>query len=73
MSMFLTNDEIQELTNRKQRDAQRSMLNHLRISYKVRADGSLAILRSHVVKQFGDSDVSNKNRNSEPDWKAAHA
>lgn len=73
MSLFLTTEEIHELTNRKQRKAQRSMLNHLCIAHKVRADGSLAILRSHVMKQFGDTDANNKILNCEPNWKAAHA
>lgn len=50
--MFLTNDEIIELTGRTRCDAQKKQLLMMGIEHKSRADGSLAILRSHVEQEF---------------------
>lgn len=73
-SMFLDTDEIINLTNRKRRAAQKIMLNALGIQYKTRADGSIAILRSHVEKEFGGTDnEKKKQRIIEPDWDAMNA
>jgi hypothetical protein len=70
MTMFLDQDEIIELTNRKRRDAQKIMLNSLGITYKVRADGSIAILRAHVEKEFGGNTPEKKMKKElwEPNW-----
>lgn len=46
--MFLTIEEIQQLTNRIRSDGQRRELDHMGIPYKVRRDGSLVVLRIHV-------------------------
>ena len=51
--MFLTEEEIRELTNRKQRSAQVMVLNALGITHKVRPDGSLVVLRAHVEHELG--------------------
>lgn len=46
--MFLTPEQLVELTKRKRCDAQRRELDYMRIPYKVRRDGSLAVLRLHA-------------------------
>lgn len=66
--MFLTPDEIVALTNRKNRPAQRTVLNHLGIQHKVRPDGSLVVLRSHVEDALGKE--SKHNKAPEPNWSA---
>lgn len=73
MSMFLETSEIVELTHRKRRAAQRTMLNALGIHYKQRPDGSFAILRAHVEKVFGVSEVAAKKTAAEPNWEALNA
>ncbi len=52
-SMFLTNDEIIELTGRQRRKAQLDALNMMMIKHVERIDGTIAVLRSHVHKEFG--------------------
>lgn len=64
--MFLTPDEIAELTGRKLHKAQRSVLNHLGIEHKIRPDGSLVVLRSHVEKSLGGE--SGNVKLPEPNW-----
>lgn len=66
--MFLTPDEIAELTGRKLHKAQRTVLNHLGIQHMVRPDGSLVVLRSHVEKSLGEESSSAKL--PEPNWAA---
>lgn len=72
--MFLTQDEIAELTNRVQRKSQRAVLNALGIVYKVRPDGSLIVARAHAEKEFGVLEDRKKPKEKEPNWGAlAHA
>lgn len=51
--MFLTPDELVELTGRKRVDAQARELNLLGIVFKPRSDGTLAVLKAHVEGEFG--------------------
>ena len=71
IDMFLSPDEIIELTGRHRRDAQVKQLNKMGIVYKVRADGSVVVLTAHVSKEF-DGDVASvkKFNNTEPNWGA---
>jgi aminopeptidase-like protein len=46
--VFLTATEIRDLTGRRLCDAQRRALEHMGIPFRVRPDGSLAVLRAHV-------------------------
>lgn len=72
--MFLTAEEIAELTRRKQRAAQRAVLNALGIQYKVRPDGTLVVARAHVEKEFGVAQDKKQPKDKEPNWGAlAHA
>lgn len=53
MAMFLTKDEVKELTHKITYSAQRRALNSMGIEHKMRPDGSVAILRAHAEKEFG--------------------
>lgn len=64
--MFLDDDEIVELTDRQRRPAQARALAFMGIEYKRRPDGSLAILRAHVEKLFGEGVVSRTKRRTAP-------
>ena len=46
--MFLTADEIRELTGKRRNDAQARELTHLDIPYRVRKDGSLIVVRTDL-------------------------
>lgn len=67
--MFLTPDEVRELTGRLRRDAQAAALRHMGIEHKVRPDGSIAVLRAHVEREFG-VDEQTQTKDIEPDWNA---
>lgn len=52
-NLFLDSTEIKELTNRRRRDAQVRALKTMGIDHKVRADGSVVVLKSHIDKVLG--------------------
>lgn len=69
--MFLTDEELKQLTGRQRAHAQRTVLNALGIQHKVRPDGSLVVLRSHVEKELGGvSGPGKAKKRTEPDWSA---
>lgn len=51
--LTLTPAELQQLTARKRRDAQRIALDRMGLRYAVRPDGTLAVLRAHVELVLG--------------------
>lgn len=68
--MFLTDDQIVQLTKRTQHRAQSNVLNALGIDHKQRPDGTLVVLSSHVEKVL-DSTLATaklKAKKNEPDW-----
>jgi len=69
--MFLTPDEMKELTRRIQHRSQARELNHLGIMHKVRADGSILVLRPHVEEILGLKTTSKPVREFQPNWAAA--
>jgi hypothetical protein len=72
--MFLDNDEIKDMTDRVQRTAQAKMLRSMGIAFKQRADGTLAVLRSHVEKEFGAGDERKaKVKEFQPNWSGLNA
>lgn len=72
--MFLTEDEIIELTKKTRRSSQRAVLNSLGIVHKVRPDGSLVVASAHANKVFGVTDDKRRAAEKEPNWGAlAHA
>jgi hypothetical protein len=72
--MFLSTDEVVNMTRRVQRAAQAKMLRSMGIEFKQRADGSLAVLRAHVEKEFGVApERKTRVREFKPNWAAANA
>jgi hypothetical protein len=69
---FLLPDEIKNLTDRQQRPAQVKVLQSMNIDHKVRPDGSIAILRAHIIKIFGGDPTTKRktNKTAEPNWEA---
>lgn len=51
--MFLTNNQIKELTGKHTHRAQRTVLNALGLTHKVRPDGTLVVAARHVEKVLG--------------------
>jgi hypothetical protein len=69
--MFLDARELHGLTRRHRRDAQVRMLRAMGVEHRVRADGSVAVLRAHVEQLFGVVAPEQGNRlATEPDWSA---
>jgi hypothetical protein len=71
--MFLTSDEVHDLTDRIQRAAQKKVLRSMGIEFRERPDGSVAVLRAHVEKLFGLSETKPKQKEYQPNWSAAGA
>lgn len=72
--MFLTPDELIEMTGRKQMRAQAIALTHLDIIHKIRADGKPLVLRAHVEQLLGAGVAprAKAEPDFEPNWAAAH-
>jgi hypothetical protein len=66
--LVLGPDEIESLTDKKRCHAQAKVLRFLGIDYKVRPDGSLAVLRKAVEASFGVGVVSIPRRKVQPDF-----
>ena len=69
--MFLTDEELLELTARQRCNAQARALAAMGINYKPRPDGSLAVLKSHVEEVLGRGVASGARpttRKSAPDF-----
>ena len=73
MSIFLSQEEIKELTNRVHRKAQRAALNSLGITSKIRPDGSLVVARAVVENELGVTPSKKSKIKTEPNWSAMHA
>lgn len=72
MSMFLDKDELISLTGRTRSDAQIRVLRFMGIEHKVRPNGSVAVLRSHVERTLGSEMHEVKQKDHEPNWAAMH-
>jgi hypothetical protein len=70
VAMFLTKDELQELTHYKMPHRQKHALMVMGIQYKERPDGSLAVLRAHAEAEMGAATSPHKTDNFEPNWGA---
>jgi hypothetical protein len=72
--MFLSDEEISSMTSRVQHAAQARALRTMGIAFKQRADGSLAVLRAHVEKEFGISgDRQPRKKDFQPNWSGLNA
>lgn len=63
--MFLTDEEIRELTGYQQRSAQTRALNAMMITHKVRPDKSILVLRAHVETLMGMGALHKKSATPE--------
>jgi hypothetical protein len=69
-AVFLSDEEIEQLTEKKRHSTQQKILNALGISHKVRPNGTLVVLRSHVEKLLGGSVAAPAKKEPEPNWDA---
>lgn len=70
-NLTLSPDELKELTHKARSSAQVRALRAMGIEHKVRPDGSVAVLRSHVDAQMGAPKDGKTAREWEPNWSAA--
>ena len=69
--MFLTAQELIELTGRHRGQAQAKILRALGIEHKIRPDGRVLVLTTHINKEFHGAEVNNVvNKPVEPNWGA---
>jgi hypothetical protein len=70
--VFLTPEELHQLTNRRRRDAQLLALRSMGIEHRRRPDGSLAVLKAHVEHVFsgGHAHAASQPKSAEPNWAA---
>ena len=68
--MFLTPDELHELTGKARNSAQLRALRAMGIEHRIRPDGSLAVLRSHVESLLGGALGAKVVAPKQPDWSA---
>ena len=73
--MFLTSEEVIDLTHKKHRSAQICALRCMGIEHRIRPDGSVAVLRSYIEKILGAGDSNNGRIKPEiePNWSAVDA
>lgn len=72
--MFLDDEELRSMTKRIQRGAQAKMLRSMGIVFKIRADGTLAVLRAHAEKEFGVTpERKSKAKEFQPNWDGFNA
>jgi hypothetical protein len=68
---FYDDNELTSLTHKRRNDARLRVLRAMGIAHRVRPDGSIAVLRSHVDAELGG--VSDSGRSAiepEPNWSA---
>jgi len=71
ISTFLTKDEVAEMTGRTQRASQTRELTHMGVIHKLRADGSVLVLRAHIEQLLGYQPTEKaKKPHFEPNWAA---
>lgn len=71
--MFLSDDELRELTGRIQHAAQRKVLSFLSIEHRTRPDGSVVVLRQHAEQQLsGGSSLKRPNSSPEINWRGVN-
>ena len=68
--MLCTPEDLEELTHRVRPSAQVRALRFMGIEHRVRADGSVVVLRSHIEKLLDGGLATAKIEDQEPDWSA---
>ncbi|WP_246217201.1 DUF4224 domain-containing protein [Paraburkholderia panacisoli] len=69
--MFLSADELVELTGRRRREAQAQALRMMGIERKMRAGGRLVVSRRHVEQVLGVASAGPVDVDAMNDWSAA--
>ena len=67
--MFLTQEELEELTGRVRKSAQVEALRTMGIMHTIRPDGRPLVLRSHIEAMMGGAS-DKKEKPVEPNWSA---
>ncbi|WP_326527329.1 DUF4224 domain-containing protein [Dokdonella sp.] len=69
--MFLNPDELETLTARKTKPAQRRQLLALGIHFAMRADGSIVVSKAHAESILGTQEKQEKSKKKpSPNWSA---
>ena len=72
MSMFLSSDELADLTGKTRSAAQIRALRSMGIEHRIRADGKPVVLREHVEQLLGAKKAPvRKPKSGQPNWSAA--
>lgn len=66
--MFLTDDDLTELTGKRQNAARIRVLNSIGVQHKIRPDGSVVVLRAHVERLFGEKPSKPEKEPWKPSW-----
>jgi hypothetical protein len=69
MSVFLTEQEVRELTGSRVKNKQAKALLTMGIIYTTRPDNSVVIYRNHIEQKLCEVQKPKKER-TEPDWEA---
>lgn len=62
MTTFLSEEELVELTKKKRRPSQITVLRFMGIEHKIRPDGSVAVMRAHAEREFGAAEQATRSR-----------
>jgi hypothetical protein len=68
--MFLTDEELYELTGAKRRGTRVRILRAMGIEHRVRPDGRVIVLRKHVEILLGGTLPTKAPQSPEPNWAA---
>lgn len=69
--MFLSPDELKQLTRRSRSDAQARELKHMGIEHRIRRDGTIAVSQAHAEQVLAGAGHTRKTKEVEPNWEAA--
>jgi hypothetical protein len=69
-SLFLTEDEMVELSGFRRSSAQAKALRTMGIEHKIRADGRVLVLRKHIEELFGVRKRKEKEHEWRPPWES---
>ncbi|RRW90630.1 DUF4224 domain-containing protein [Pandoraea apista] len=71
MNLTLSENELRELTQRQKYTAQVKVLRAMGIEHRIRPDGTVAVLRSHLENLMGGARKTRKETEWLPNWSAA--
>lgn len=74
MSLFLTPEELVELTGYRRRSSQMQALRYMGIEFRQRPDATIVVLRQHVEQILGSAPkAKHEPKRVEPNWAALEA